>query len=110
MLESEKFAIAARLHVVLRRKVGRITDVEWMVRNREYAIEIIRVAREQDDDEFRELADKCEAVFAPRPAAARPPRSVSMPPPLADARPASPAAARNPLAGQVVSRYVGGLR
>jgi hypothetical protein len=110
MLESEKFAIAARLHVVLRRKVGRITDVEWMVRNRDYAVEIIRVSREQHDEEIRELADKCEVVFAPRPASERASRSVSMPPSLADARPGSPVAARNPLAGQVVSRYVGGLR
>lgn len=65
MLESEKFALAARLHVCLRRKVGRVTDVEWMVRNNEYAREIVRFAREQGDVELGELAQKLEAAFLP---------------------------------------------
>ena len=41
MLESERVAIAARLHVALRRKVGRVTDTEWMAANAEYALEIL---------------------------------------------------------------------
>jgi hypothetical protein len=44
MLESEKFAIAAHLHVVMRRVHGRVTDVEWMIKSADYAREIIRVA------------------------------------------------------------------
>ncbi len=47
MLPSEKLAIAARLHVVLRRKTGRVTDTEWLAVNAEYAAEIIRFARER---------------------------------------------------------------
>ena len=88
MLESEKFAIAARLHVVLRRKLGRVTDVDWMVKNREYALEVLRVAREQRDPEFSELADAFEAALLPRPAAPvrEAPRRVSAPPPLEDLR------------------------
>ncbi len=45
MLASEKLAIAAHLHVLLRRKVGRVTDTEWMAINTDYATEIIRIAR-----------------------------------------------------------------
>lgn len=45
MLESEKLAIAAHLHVVMRRKVGRVTDVEWLLKSPEYAREIIRIAQ-----------------------------------------------------------------
>lgn len=37
MLHSEKLAIAAHLHVLLRRKTGRVTDTEWLAANAEYA-------------------------------------------------------------------------
>jgi hypothetical protein len=47
MLANEKIAIAAHLHVLLRRKTGRVTDTEWMATNREYALEIVRFAREK---------------------------------------------------------------
>lgn len=45
MPSSEKIAIAAHLHVLLRRKTGRVTDTEWMATNHEYAAEIVRFAR-----------------------------------------------------------------
>ncbi|MEJ6021596.1 hypothetical protein [Ramlibacter sp. PS4R-6] len=45
MLVSQKIAIAAHLHVLLRRKTGRVTDTEWMASNLEYAAEIVRFAR-----------------------------------------------------------------
>ena len=37
MEDSERLAIAAHLHVVLRRKTGRVTDTEWMAGNQLYA-------------------------------------------------------------------------
>jgi hypothetical protein len=43
--ESERIALAARLHVALRRKHGRVTDTEWMAVNAEYATEMVRFAR-----------------------------------------------------------------
>ena len=33
MPESDRLAIAAHLHVLLRRKTGRVTDTEWMAAN-----------------------------------------------------------------------------
>ncbi len=69
MLSSEKVAIAAHLHVLLRRKTGRVTDTEWMASNAEYAAEIIRFARASaKNDGHTELApwaDKLEAAMAP---------------------------------------------
>jgi hypothetical protein len=62
MLESEKFAIAAHLHVLLRRVNGRVTDVEWMIRSPEYAREVIRVARTEQHADLHKLADKLEAA------------------------------------------------
>jgi hypothetical protein len=79
MLESEKFAIAAHLHVLLRRINGRVTDVEWMIRSADYAREVIRVARTEQHADLRKLADKLEAALnvgaraaVPPPAARRP--------------------------------------
>ena len=63
MLESEKFAIAAHLHVLLRRVNGRVTDVEWMIRSAEYAREVIRVARTEQHADLLKLADKLEAAL-----------------------------------------------
>lgn len=74
MLQSEKVAIAAHLHVLLRRKTGRVTDVEWMAVNEAYASEIIRFARQsaQQDGhaELAEWAGKLEAAVLPKSASA----------------------------------------
>jgi hypothetical protein len=45
MTHSEKIAIAAHLHVLLRRKTGRVTDTEWMAQDSHYAQEVVRFAR-----------------------------------------------------------------
>lgn len=64
----EKMAIAAHLHVLLRRKTGRVTDTEWMATNPAYAQEVIRLAREKsaedDHDELGVLADRLEHAMA----------------------------------------------
>ena len=72
MLDSEKLAIAAHLHVLLRRKAGRVTDTEWLATNTEYATEIIRFTRhkaaEDGHTDLAEWADKLEFAFASGPA------------------------------------------
>lgn len=73
MLYSEKLAIAAHLHVLLRRKAGRVTDTEWLASNAEYAREIIRVTRlkaaEDGHADLGDWADKLEQAFATEAAA-----------------------------------------
>lgn len=68
MSQSETFAISAHMHVLLRRKSGRVTDTEWMATNADYAREIVRFAREKATSEGHvELlpwADKLEAAIA----------------------------------------------
>lgn len=96
MLESERIAIAAHLHVQLRRLTGRVTDTEWMARNLEYADAVVRFAREAANDkgqpELAELAQRLEAAMQPlRPA----PKPVK-----------APAAATE----EAEARYVGRLR
>jgi hypothetical protein len=67
MRNSEKIAIAAHLHVLLRRKTGRVTDTEWMAKDTAYAAEIVRFARENSDKPdnagLAEWADKLEAAM-----------------------------------------------
>lgn len=67
MLVSEKLATAAHVHVMLRRKTGRVTDTEWMAANVEYALEIVRFARakaqEDGHPDLAEWADKLERVM-----------------------------------------------
>ena len=68
MPTSEKIAIAAHLHVLLRRKTGRVTDTEWMATNAEYAAEIVRFSREKSvEDGHIDLgvwADRLEEIMA----------------------------------------------
>lgn len=112
MLPSEKLAIAAHLHVLLRRRTGRVTDTEWMAQNAEYAAEIIRFARararEDQAPELAEWADKLEhavlgiATARPTAAPAAAPRDSG----FAESVPAGTRPARDPNA----PRYVGGIR
>lgn len=66
MTESDKFAIAARLYVQMRRKVNRSIDTMWMVQSNEYAREILRIAREQTDTDLHQLANHFEALMTRR--------------------------------------------
>ncbi|MBQ0960723.1 hypothetical protein KAK06_17340 [Ideonella sp. 4Y11] len=95
MLESEKLALAAHLHVLLRRHVGRVTDVEWLIKDPAYAREIIGVARASGQRDCIARADRLAEALFPAPPAP--------PPALA---PASPAATL----GSAMRRYVGSLR
>jgi len=77
MSSSEKIAIAAHLHVLMRRKTGRVTDTEWMATDPHYAHEIARLAREKSLEEghadLAVWADKLEEAMAiADPKAARP--------------------------------------
>ena len=101
MSESDRLAVAAHLHVLLRRKTARVTDIEWMAANAEYAQAIVRFARQRGHTdgapELVEWADKLAHAMGEGAAPAQPrpqPALASRP-----ARPESPGV-----------RYVGGLR
>ncbi len=104
---SELFAIAAHLHVLLRRKTGRVTDTEWMTSNAEYAREIVRYTRDKARSEghadLLPLADKLEAAINAM--GATPRRSLLEV--AADTLRPSAAPATGPDSDP---RYVGGLR
>lgn len=45
--DSDLLAAAAHMHVLLRRKTGRVTDTEWMATDAEYARAMVEFAREK---------------------------------------------------------------
>ena len=115
MPHSEALAAAAHLHVLLRRKTGRVTDTEWMASNAEYARAMVAFARasaaEDGHADLLPLAARVEELMQlVKPAqASRPPRDGQAAPfhPEAESLIAdSIAKAKDELA----SRYVGRLR
>lgn len=104
MTESERVAIAARLHVALRRKMGRVTDTEWMAVDPAYAAEIVRLARAHaattQDADLADVAQRLEDAMAPLAAQAR----------VRAATQARMAAGTATAPQRTLARYIGGLR
>ncbi|MFT4190560.1 MAG: hypothetical protein QM617_03425, partial [Comamonas sp.] len=71
-------AIAARLHVLLRRETGRIVDTDWLAENEEYAGEILRLAREHAQRSGHQGLRQCadELAYALAHAAPAEPRTL----------------------------------
>ncbi|WP_374587442.1 hypothetical protein [Ideonella dechloratans] len=111
MLESEKLAVAAHLHVVMRRKIGRVTDVEWMLRSAEYAREVIRIAlAEAAHPELIEWGQRLQAALFPAPPQSAPGRAVDRLDRVSgfeDSRLSRSGSASRPSAQ---TRYIGSLR
>ena len=65
MNDSERLAVAAHLHVALRRKTGRVTDTEWMASDQAYAQAMVAFAMQHakahDDAELAQLAQRFSA-------------------------------------------------
>src|SRR3954463_10876833 len=103
MLASEKVAIAAHLHVLLRRKTGRVTDTEWMASNLEYASEIVRFARtraaEDGHADLEEWATRLEQAVMQK-----------SPPPKVPLAQAAVQMLKEPAKETEEHRYVGGIR
>ena len=95
MTDMDKLAVAAHLQVLLRRRLNRVTDVEWMTVNRDYALEVVRLCRSTPHDDLHHWADRLEAIYR-RPVNAQP---VLVSPPM----PVTPKAA-------APKRYVASLR
>jgi hypothetical protein len=111
--EVDRIAVAAHMHVLMRRRLGRATDVEWMAKNRDYAMEIIRLATESPHTDLHEWAAKLAGLFgavAARPDPAAPPvrrDPVAAPPATPGADPDDSGKPDDPRAAR---RYVTSLR
>ena len=63
MSDHEKTSVAALISVILRRKLGRVVDVKWLIKNEAYANEIIKLSREQGLDDLTSYANNLEALM-----------------------------------------------
>lgn len=97
MVESEKFALAARLYVLLKRKTGRSIDAAHIINNKDYAKEVIATAREAHDPDLDALLDRFEKELFGKIS-----RAAVIAPPIATSAPAEPVV--------IPGKYVGMLR
>ncbi|MGL4409068.1 MAG: hypothetical protein ACRCTU_11810 [Zoogloea sp.] len=56
--DSVIYGLLGRIHVLTRRVLNRITDVEYMRVNQDYAREIVRIGQESGNAELGELCQK----------------------------------------------------
>jgi hypothetical protein len=63
MSDNEKISIAALISVILRRKLGRTIDVQWLAKDATYAREIIKLSRAQNLDDLTGYANKLETLI-----------------------------------------------
>lgn len=63
MSDTALMAIASRLHMFLRRKRNRLTDIVWMTTNAEYAREVLRLVRAEGDAEMDAVAARYEQLM-----------------------------------------------
>lgn len=105
MPDTDRIAIAAHLHVLLRRKTGRVTDTEWMAANADYADEVVRFARQRaQEDGVPELAEWADRLAL----AMHQDRAIERQPLINAAMQAVQAARER--AVPEAPRYVGGIR
>jgi len=58
------YGLLGRIHLLMRRVSNRITDVEYMRVNKDYAREIVRLAREAGNPELADLAARLTIAMA----------------------------------------------
>jgi hypothetical protein len=112
-LDNQGFALLARLHVILRRQKGRITDIEYMRADPAYFRHVLGLIDATDPDEVRALCSRLYDVYCgpgglfgmlvpPRPAVVASPQAPLAVPELI--------AAQSARAVAVSQKYVGRLR
>lgn len=61
--DSHIYGLLGRIHVLMRRVLNRITDVEYMRVNAAYTREILRIAEATDSAELHELCGKLRVAM-----------------------------------------------
>lgn len=117
-LDTQAFALMGRLHVILRRESGRVTDIEYMRIDPTYCKHVLDLAAQVSHEALPEICARLDEIFFGRnglfmareaqPLLAQ--RSVA---PLANPLSAPPAASELPSSGQAENAahtYIGRLR
>lgn len=61
--DSVIYGLLGRIHLLMRRTCNRITDVEYMRANKDYAREIVRLASAAGNDELAALAGRLRVAM-----------------------------------------------
>lgn len=62
-LEKQAFGLMGRLHVMLRREIGRVTDIKYMGMNPEYCAHVLDVVRQVANPELQEISQRLEEIY-----------------------------------------------
>lgn len=62
-LENRIFALAARLHVILRREKGRVIDIEYMRQDPAYCRHVLGLIDHTEPEEVRSLCSTLEELY-----------------------------------------------
>lgn len=62
-LENQAFALMSRLHVILRRQNGRITDIEYMRIDPGYCRHVLDLAARMEGEDLAQICEKLEALY-----------------------------------------------
>lgn len=61
--ESQAFGLMGRLHVLLRREIGRVTDIKYMSVNPEYCLHVLELANSTSNSDLQTMAHKLEDIY-----------------------------------------------
>jgi hypothetical protein len=62
--ENQAFALMSRLHVILRRERGRVTDIEYMRIDAAYCRHVLALARTEDaSDDLLQICARIEEIY-----------------------------------------------
>ncbi len=61
--ESQAFGLMGRLHVLLRREIGRVTDIKYMSTNPEYCLHVLELANSTSSTDLHNMSHKLEEIY-----------------------------------------------
>jgi len=62
-LEAQAFGLMGRLHVQLRREIGRVTDIKYMSINPEYCLHVLELANSTANTDLQAMSHKLEDIY-----------------------------------------------
>ncbi len=61
--ESVAFGLMGRMHVLLRREIGRVTDIKYMSTNAEYCWHVLELAHSVANPDLQAMCQKLEDIY-----------------------------------------------
>jgi hypothetical protein len=63
LLENQAFALMGRMHVILRRQSGRVTDIEYMRIDPGYCRHLLDLASQQPNEDLQQIVAKLAEIY-----------------------------------------------